>query len=78
MFPVQGMIVPGCRVHMSANAPKPAGKPETKTSHAVRLCEDPREGGGVALVGAHPALAEEFTRVALQQRLIPELGEYDK
>lgn len=190
-----GMIVPGCRVHMSANVPKADGKPQTKTTHAVRVrgctgcvtaavgggrtggrpwarvaiptrschpfcgsqrsgggtcclshcsthsrgtvtsypghlleapsignvtrgctcapcpalhgpltrrpstpvlvpwriidatscravswqvCEDLREGGTIALVGSHPALAEDFARTALAQRLIPELGAYEE
>ncbi|WIA33419.1 hypothetical protein OEZ86_006553 [Tetradesmus obliquus] len=66
-----GMIVPGARVYMTANAVK-AGQ---KTTHAVQLAEDLREGGQTALVGAHPFLAERIAEAAVQQRLLPLLAE---
>ena len=42
------------------------------------MAEEPREGGGAALVGAHPALAEAFAEAALAARAVPELGGYDR
>ncbi|KAI8469474.1 MAG: hypothetical protein J3K34DRAFT_522137 [Monoraphidium minutum] len=73
-----GLIVPGATVRMTANAPRKKGAAPTRTTHAVQIAEEPREGGGVALVGAHPALAEALAEAALRERLIPELGAYTR
>ena len=42
----------------------------------LQIAQDLREGGGIALVGAHPQLAEKLVSVALQQHLISELEPY--
>ncbi|KAF6261218.1 hypothetical protein COO60DRAFT_802466 [Scenedesmus sp. NREL 46B-D3] len=62
-----GMIVPGARVRMTTSAVKQG----QKTTHAVQIAEDLREGGRVALVGAHPFLAERLAEAAVQRRLLP-------
>lgn len=73
-----GLIVPGGRVHMTKNPPPKPGAQPTKTTHSVQLAEEPREDGTHALVGAHPSLAEGFAEAALQRRLVPELGAYNR
>jgi hypothetical protein len=68
------MIVPGATVFLTAIPPKkpparsraaaaPAsGEEKLKCSHAVQISGDPREGGGLTLVGCHPQQAEKITR----------------
>jgi hypothetical protein len=48
----------------------------TLRNQQTKIAEEPREDGSFALVGAHPALAESFAELALQQRLVPEFGRY--
>jgi len=68
-----GMISPGKLVEMEKM--HDTGNSSRKTTHTIHLCHDvPRSNGSVPVVGAHPTLAERFTRACLENFWIPELG----